>query len=53
MPGVGCPTVAANVLGLCVVALSINLKLTTTPDRAITQNPCYVPFFIHELKLEI
>ena len=33
--------VAANVSGLCVVALSI--KLTTTLDRAITQNPCYVP----------
>ena len=33
-----------NVLGLCVVALSRNLKLTTTLDRAITQNPCYVPF---------
>jgi len=30
--------------GLCVVALSRNLKLTTTLDRAITQNPCYVPF---------
>ena len=29
--------------GLCVVALSRNLKLTTTLDRAITQNPCYVP----------
>ena len=27
---------------LCVVALSRNLKLTTTLDRAITQNPCYV-----------
>ena len=34
----------ANVSGLCVVALSSNLKLTTTLDRAITQNPCYVPF---------
>jgi hypothetical protein len=33
----------ANVSGLCVVALSRNLKLTTTLDRAITQNPCYVP----------
>jgi len=32
-----------NVSGLCVIALSINLKLTTTLDRAITQNPCYVP----------
>ena len=34
--------VIANVSGLCVVALSKNLKLTTTLDRAITQNPCYV-----------
>jgi len=34
----------ANVSGLCVVALNKNLKLTTTLDRAITQNPCYVPF---------
>jgi len=33
-----------NVWRLCVVALSKNLKLTTTLDRAITQNPCYVPF---------
>ena len=37
-----CP-IAYNVSGLCVVALSRNLKLTTTLDRAITQNPCYVP----------
>ena len=29
---------------LCVVAISRNLKLTTTLDRAITQSPCYVPF---------
>jgi hypothetical protein len=36
--------IAYNVAGLCVVALSRNLKLTTTLDRAITQNPCYVPF---------
>lgn len=35
--------IPANVFGLCVVALSRNLKLTTTLDRAITQNPCYVP----------
>ena len=35
--------IAHNVSGLCVVALSRNLKLTTTLDRAITQNPCYVP----------
>lgn len=33
--------ITANVSGLCVVALSRNLKLTTTLDRAITQNPCY------------
>lgn len=33
---------AHNVSGLCVVALSKNLKLTTTLNRAITQNPCYV-----------
>ena len=40
----------ANVSGLCVVALSINLKLTTTHDRAITQNPCYVPLkFKHDV----
>ena len=37
------PAIAHNGLGLCVVALTINLKLTTTLDRAITQNPCYVP----------
>ena len=36
--------IVANVSGLCVVALSKNLKLTTTLNRAITQNPCYVPF---------
>lgn len=36
-------SITANVSGLCVVALSRNLKLTTTLDRAITQNPCYVP----------
>ena len=35
--------IAGNVSGLCVVALSINLKLNTTLYRAITQNPCYVP----------
>ena len=33
-----------NESGLCVVALSKNLILTTTLNRAITQNPCYVPF---------
>jgi hypothetical protein len=37
--------IAGNVSGLCVVALSIKLKLTTTLDRAITQSPCYVSFF--------
>ena len=37
--------VGTYVSGLCVVALSRNLKLTTTLDRAITQNPCYVPLF--------
>ena len=37
-----CHCITANVSGLCVVALSKNLKLTTTLDRAITQNPCYV-----------
>ena len=36
-------SIACNVFGLCVVALSRNLKLTTTLDMAITQNPCYVP----------
>ena len=36
--------ISINVSGLCVVALSKNLKLTTTLDRAITQSPCYVPF---------
>jgi len=35
--------ISANVSGLCVVALSKKLKLTTEFDRAITQNPCYVP----------
>ena len=34
---------AHNGLGLCVVALRKNLKLTTALDRAITQSPCYVP----------
>jgi len=37
--------IGANVSGLCVVALSRNLKLTTTLDRVITQNPCYVVVF--------
>ena len=36
-------SIAHNASGLCVVALSRNLKLTTTLDRAITQSPCYVP----------
>jgi len=39
-----------NVLRLCVVALSKNLKLTTTLDRAITQNPCYVPLNLEQWK---
>ena len=39
---------ACNGFGLGEEALSKNLKLTTTLDRAITQNPCYVP-----LNLEI
>ena len=39
---------AHNGLGLCVVALSRNLKLTTTLDRAITQNPCYVPLNLEQ-----
>ena len=41
---------ADNVSGLCVVALSRNLKLTTTLDRAITQNPCYVPLNLEQWK---
>ena len=40
----------ANGSGLCVVALSRKLKLTTTLDRAITQNPCYVPFILLEME---
>ncbi len=36
--------IGGNVSGLCVVALNKNLKLTTTLNRAITQNPCHVPF---------
>jgi len=42
--------IAGNVSGLCVVALSKNLKLTTTLDRAITQNPCYVPLNLERWK---
>jgi hypothetical protein len=34
-----------NGVELCVVALSRNLKLTTTLDRAITQNPCKEPIY--------
>ena len=42
-----------NVSGLCVVALSRNLKSTTTLDRAITQNPCYVPLnFKNDVKIK-
>ena len=37
-----------NVSGLCVVGLSKNLKLITTLDRDITQNPCYVSFFTNQ-----
>ena len=40
----------ANGLGLCVVALSINLKLTTTLDRAIAQNPCQLSVKIAIMK---
>ena len=44
---------AYNGSGLCVVALSRNLKLTTTLDRAITQNPCYVPLnFKNDVKIK-
>jgi hypothetical protein len=39
-----------NVSGLCVVARSRNLELTTTLDRAITQNPCYVPLNLEQWK---
>ena len=39
----GLRTITDNFFGLCVVALSKNLKLTTTLNGAITQNPCYVP----------
>jgi hypothetical protein len=42
----GFPKMAHNGSGLCVVALSINLKLTTTLDMAITQSPCYVPLIL-------
>jgi hypothetical protein len=47
--GNGQQGISYNVSGLCVVALSKNLKLTTTLDRAITQNPCYVPFLFMNL----
>jgi hypothetical protein len=39
-------SLATNVSGLCVVALNRDLKLTTTLNRAITQNPYYVPLFL-------
>ncbi len=42
--------IAYNGSGLCVVAISRNLKLTTTPDRAITQSPCYVPLNLERWK---
>ncbi len=41
-------SITANDSGLCVVALSKNLKLTTALDRAITQNPCYVPLNLEQ-----
>ena len=44
--------VAHNVLGLCVVALSINLKLTTTLNRAITQKPLLCVVFIQIMTQE-
>jgi hypothetical protein len=37
---IGVLKMAGNVSGLCVIAPSRKLKLTTTLDRAITQNPC-------------
>jgi len=40
-----------NVSRLCVVALSRKLKLTTTLDRAITQNPFYVPLNLETNKM--
>lgn len=46
----GFGSIGYNVSGLCVVVLSKNLKLTTTLDRAITQSPCYVPFFFTNIK---
>ena len=44
--GNGQVAITHNVRGLCVVALSRNLKLTTTHSWAITQNPCYVPLIV-------
>ncbi len=44
-------SIAGNVSGLCVVALSRNLKLTTTLDRAITKNPCYVPLNLNKMEI--
>ena len=44
----GAKIISANGSGLSVVALSKNLKLTTTLDRDITQNPCYVPFLFRK-----
>ena len=41
--GNGQQGITHNGSGLCVVALSKNIKLTTTHSWAITQNPCYVP----------
>ncbi len=45
-----CFKIAYNASGLCVVALSRNLKLTTTLDRAITQSPCWLSVKITIMK---
>ena len=42
-----------TVSGLCVVALSRNLILTTTLDRAITQSPCYKLAAVNYRKTQI
>jgi hypothetical protein len=52
-PAIDKRVTCCNVSGLCVVALSRNLKLTTTLDRAITQNPCYVPLKVQHSKVFI
>ena len=45
-------SIAPNGLQLYLVAdfENKNLKLTTTLDRAITQNPCYVPLNLEQWK---